>query len=61
MLIVPITDVWNNNYPLLQAKLLKYRVAHKSSGDTPLQSYASYSSHTSDSRPLRSKYLSVDS
>jgi hypothetical protein len=60
MLIVPITDVWNDNSPLLKAKWLKYRAARKSPGDIPLASYVSHSSHTSESRPSRSGYLSLD-
>ena len=60
MLIVPITDVWNDNYPLLEAKLLKHRVAHRNSDHIPLvASRVSHSSH--GSRSSRSKYLSVDS
>jgi len=61
MLIVPITDVWNDNYPLLKAKLLKSRVAHThgSPDHIPLASRVSLSSH--GSRPSRSKYYSVDS
>ena len=57
MLIVPITDVWNDNSPLLHAKLLKYRAAQKSPGLIPLASYPSRSSHAS--RPSTSKYFSV--
>ena len=64
MLIVPITDVWNDNYPLLKAYWFKYRVARKNSGDIPLASYASHhSSYTSgsESRSSRSKYFPIDS
>ena len=61
MLIVPIADVWNDNFPLLKAKLLKRYVAHNSPGDIPLASHVSHSSPASESRPSRYKYLSLDS
>jgi len=63
MLIVPITDVWNDNYPLLKAKWLKYRAARKSPGDIPLASYVSHPSHASQAefRPSRSGYFPIDS
>jgi hypothetical protein len=61
MLIVPITDVWNDNYPLLQAWLLKHRVARRSPGDIPLASYVAHSSDASEPRPSRSGYHSLDS
>jgi hypothetical protein len=59
MLIVPVVDVWNDNYPLLKAKLVKLRVAHKSPDHIPIASRVSHSSRAS--RPSRSGYLSVDS
>ena len=61
MLIVPVADVWNDNYPLLEAKLHKSCAARKSPGDTPLASHVSHSSHASESRPSRSGYFSLDS
>lgn len=64
MLIVPITDVWNDNYPLLEAKLRQYRLDRKKNKRPsliPLASHGSYSSHGSGSRLSRSKYSSLDS
>jgi len=59
MLIGPVTDVWNDNYPLLKAALIKLRVAHKSPDHIPLASRVSHPSRAS--RPSRSGYFSVDS
>jgi len=65
MLIVAITDVWNDNYPLLKAWRFRNRAARKNSSasDTiPLASYSSRSSYASESlkRPSRSRYFPVD-
>lgn len=63
MLIVPVADVWNDNYPLLEAKLHKFRAARQSPGDIPLASYVFHSSYAPapESRPSRSGYFSLDS
>ena len=61
MLIVPITDVWNDNYPLLKAKWLKYRAARRSRCDIPLAAYVPHSSHGSESRASLSGYFPIDS
>ena len=61
MLIVPIADVWNDNYPLIKAEWLKDCIARKNPGDVALASYVSHPSHPSEFRPLCSGYFSFDS
>ena len=77
MLIVPIADVWNDNYPLLKGMWLtsRHRVARTTSGDSSIplasyparHSYVSHSSHASGaesespSRLSRSGYYSLNS
>ena len=75
MLIVPVADVWNDNYPLLKGRFLRYRVARTTSGDSSIplasyparHSYVSHSSHASGaesespSRLSRSGYYSLNS